>query len=1001
MDDFFAKVVLAIALAGAAPPAHASADAGDDQYAVAAGHYARDRWKLAIEEFAAFRRDFSRHPKANQAIFFQAEANMQIGEFAAAGKLFREFLESDPENRYRRQTLFRIAEASYMRGENASARDELEEFRAEYPDDRLNAYVLCYLGEIELADKRWREAAALFSRCLKEFPQGRMQDDCRFGLARALEQQGDRDEAQRLFLALSGKTASELADDAMFRLAALQYDRGDYNESLATLAEFEKEFAQSKLLDRVRLSRGWALYRLDRLDEAQRVFESLADAKTVAIDARYWLGLTLKARRQWQSAAKTLGDLATEKLAEVSSDLPAIVYHAGDAARLAEQYDDAARHFNRVLDRHQRSDWVDDALLGLMQIAWEQRNHGEIDRLAGQFDREFVKSSLADDVQRLLAQSLVDRKQFDKAAAILEPLSDRDNRAADRYLLALAYQGLQRNRQALELLKPLATEGGSLAADALQAEAALLIAEQQFAEAIGPLTQYLRKHPDESAADQCRAQLVVCYGRTGELAKARRTWDDLLAAGADSSLLNAATQHLAEAHYSKSEYAAAAELFQRLTTGKQPEDVLAKGLSGLGWSRYRLDQFDQSAAAFQQLVKQYPRHLLAPESALVHGQICEKLEQPQQALASYRQIIENYHDSNQRSQAMLAAARILDRRNDNRQANEQYAQLLAEYPKETFVDAALYERAWVLRELKDEPSSLAQFERLHKDFSDSRFWSDATFRMAEHAYAEKRYGDAEKLLAALVDRQPDQGNQPHVLFLQGQLAAATQQWAETAEAMQQLVERHPDHALRSLAEYWVAESHYRRGKHDEAQPRLTLLAEQTESQREPWMAMIPLRRAQILAGEKKWKEAQQLAVTIAERFPNFDQLYEADYVIGRAYASRGEFESARSAYQKVIRSEQGGKTETAAMAQWMIGETYFHQKNYEAALREYLRVEILYDYPEWQAAALLQAGKCQEQLGQWRQAADLYERLVKDFSTTSYLEEAQRRLKSAQQMSQG
>jgi TolA-binding protein len=118
--------------------------------------------------------------------------------------------------------------------------------------------------------------------------------------------------------------------------------------------------------------------------------------------------------------------------------------------------------------------------------------------------------------------------------------------------------------------------------------------------------------------------------------------------------------------------------------------------------------------------------------------------------------------------------------------------------------------------------------------------------------------------------------------------------------------------------------------------------------------------------------------------------------LGRCLADRADFDAARQAYQRVLKSPVGAKTETAAMAQWMIGESYFHQKNYETALREYLRVEILYAYPSWQALALLQAGKCHELLGEWREAAGLYERLLTRYADTPAARDAAARLKTAQ-----
>ena len=98
----------------------------------------------------------------------------------------------------------------------------------------------------------------------------------------------------------------------------------------------------------------------------------------------------------------------------------------------------------------------------------------------------------------------------------------------------------------------------------------------------------------------------------------------------------------------------------------------------------------------------------------------------------------------------------------------------------------------------------------------------------------------------------------------------------------------------------------------------------------------------------------------------------------------------------MIRSTTGAKTETAAMAQWMIGETFFHQESFEEAVAAYLRVEILYDWPKWQAGALLQAAKCQELLGRYQQAIETYDRLIRTYPDSEFTEEAKHRLRVAQ-----
>jgi TolA-binding protein len=137
-----------------------------------------------------------------------------------------------------------------------------------------------------------------------------------------------------------------------------------------------------------------------------------------------------------------------------------------------------------------------------------------------------------------------------------------------------------------------------------------------------------------------------------------------------------------------------------------------------------------------------------------------------------------------------------------------------------------------------------------------------------------------------------------------------------------------------------------------------------------------------------------LVEKVRRGWPHCEQQQEVDYLWGRCLAAEAKFDEARAAYARVIGAVAQSKTETAAMAQWMIGETYLHQQRYDDAIREYLRVEALYGYPQWQAAALIEAGKCYEALGRRADAAEIYNRIVEKYGQTAFCDEARQRLRS-------
>ena len=137
---------------------------------------------------------------------------------------------------------------------------------------------------------------------------------------------------------------------------------------------------------------------------------------------------------------------------------------------------------------------------------------------------------------------------------------------------------------------------------------------------------------------------------------------------------------------------------------------------------------------------------------------------------------------------------------------------------------------------------------------------------------------------------------------------------------------------------------------------------------------------------------------LKKRFPKYDLMAMAEYHTGRSLQNLARFDEAREAYR---RGMAGRSDENAAQCQFMIGETYYHQKRYQEALREFLNVEILYASPQWQSAALLEAAKCYESLQEWNRAVETYKRILDKYPQSSHVSEASQRLTAARQKMAG
>ena len=916
------RCTLFAALLGlAVAPAHA--DPADDQYVVAAGHYTQSRWLLAAEEFRSFLREYPSHARADKAAFYLAEALVQAHRYDEAHQAFAEYLNRSPEEAQARQARFRLGEAAFLAGHTDQAKRDLQQFLTLHAKERLSAHVLGYLGEIALKEKNGTEAEQLYARSIRDFAGESTIDEARFGLAKALELQGKHQRAIGTYRKLADGD-SRIADRALHGLAAANFIAKDFRAAASAWEEFEKRFSQSPLLPKVRLGLGRALLGSGEHQKAQSVFEKLASDEPLRAEATYWLGITHKAREDWNVAAETLASAA--KAYPEHELTGSMVYHAADAFIRAENSAKAVE----LIEAHTQN---------------------------------VSKSSSAE----------------------------------LRYLLAVGLQNQKDHGRAIEVLKTInSATHGELGANVKAAFGHSLYSTSAFAEAIEPLNQYLAAAPDGPAAERCRAELVVALSRNARWNEAREQLEELRTKHPTTILLAPAMQATAEAAQAAGQHQWARELFAALASSERPEERSPSALAGLAQVQQDAGELESSEKTLARLIEEHPKSPKSLEAALVRAQTLEKLDRPDGALAMYHRILESKANSTLVRQALMAAARVhakLQQHDDAVRLFERFAEDFAGDPE---MDFALYGWAWSLRDKGDLPQSEELFQRLHDEHRQSDLWADATYRLAESAARSKDYTRASGLLDELVSTASDTEIAPSAIYLQGQIHLVAGRTAAAVTAFERLVNNHAEHAILTSAMYWQAEAVYRSGNYEKAEELFARLASDPKTSAQTWAAMVMLRHGQALAQQKKWEQALAIATKFSEKHPEFEQQYEADYLLGRCLASQGNFDDARQAYTRVIGSATGGKTETAAMAQWMIGESYFHQQNYESAIREYLRLEVLYPFARWQAGALLQAGKCYELRGEPKEASDLYVRLMSAYPNTEFTEEAAERHRLAQ-----
>ncbi|MCB9849703.1 MAG: tetratricopeptide repeat protein [Phycisphaerales bacterium] len=477
-------------------------------------------------------------------------------------------------------------------------------------------------------------------------------------------------------------------------------------------------------------------------------------------------------------------------------------------------------------------------------------------------------------------------------------------------------------------------------------------------DALADFEALLANRPNSPHRGRAQVERGELLAELGDSDAAQQAFAEVARSGDGGELASLATYQRAVLAMQAGEYAQAVKLLTEMLESEGTSGRSAEALYQRARCRMALGEYAEAVADFAKLREAYPDSTRAVAAQAWTVAALARQDQAADALAAYDQINQSDWgklDSATRSVVTQERAWALRTTGDVRGADEAYATLLA-------------------------MPDVAGDTRAHAELAVAEIAID---RDGCDAAADR----LQRLTANAATSDLPSSVRERALYRVGLCALQGEHWEDAQNAFNSLLTDYPESSYRDAARVYCGEAAAQRGRYSEAQALLEPVVEACGD--DALCAPAMLRLGEALAAQQRWLRSEQVLTDYLKRYADDPAWYQAQFGIAWAREHQERYADAMVAYREVVARHQGA---TAARAQFQIGECLFAQGEHEEAVRELLKVDILYDYPEWSAAALYEAGRCFEQMGRRVDARKQFEAVLERYQDSQWAKPAEERL---------
>ncbi len=834
------------------------------------------------------------------------------GTYQLAEEQFGKFLNQYPSSVRRIDALFLQNECRYYQGKFDSAIQGFTEFVRQYPQSKLRSDAQFRLGDTFLKLKKPSEAILAYKNVLDQFGENELAGEAAYWIGEGYLQLSDYDNAIKYYsLAYENYPKNRLRDHALYSIGWTCQKKNDYPKAADWYGRFLKEFPESTMAPSAKVRIGECLYyskdykkAIEVLSQSRKTIaqdDECGQADYLVAEANYQLGDYSNAQKGYEAFLK---EYTSHKLERE------VIYALGWALLKQNKFSEAAQTFARDTT-------------GTNELA------------SASLYRRSVAQKLSGDRPTAIAtlKSLIAR----------HPNGDyTDNALFALGILAFEDKNIEGAKKEFTQVTKDFPQSDVLP-DANMMVGECLTTELDFKEA----RLWFEKAAMNSNASfdvklNSSYQIAWCLYKTNMLRESAQRFADFIKIYPKHPKAAYAQFWMSEAEYHLGDYDAALDGY-RLTVASGTAEKREESMYGIGWSYFKLGNYQKAIEAFEQLIASYPNSTMSLDARLRIGDSYFELKDYTRAEGSYRVVMRLFPNNNGVDYAYYQLGQALFRQEDHSEAYKQFQLLIKTFPNSNLADDAQYALGWINFQRKEYADAIGEFQKLISTYPGSELIPRSLYSTGDSYYNMKKYKEAIKVYRELISRYPRSSYVADALNGEQYCLVAQGKQQEAAQVMDNYIKGNPGSTI---------------GED------------------------LALKKGDILLGQGNFTGAEIQYREFVAKYPKSKNLATALFWEAKCLRANNKLGDAAATLESAIKTE-GALPGIVARSLYEASEIYTDQKHYDKAFAALTRIEKEFKDSEVYPDALYQMGNLYIENGNLLDAKGQFELTISKFPSST------------------